>query len=404
MSYNGSGTFQINTSGQPVVTGTVISSSAFNALTADLATGLSTAITKDGQTATTVRIPFAQGINSSLATDTSSGSTGSIYTAGGIGITKGLFVGTNATVVGTLGVTGAATFSTNPVFSALTASSAVATDASKNLVSVTNTGTGNNVLATSPTLITPALGTPASGVVTNLTGTASININGTVGATTPGTGAFTTLSATGVTTVQAGTAALPAITTTGNTNTGIFFPAADTIAFAEGGAEAMRIDFSGNVSVGGTTSYGKITSAASSGYCFGTDSVANGADHFRFTTGGGTTTGSITRVGGTGVAYNVTSDQRLKENIQDADFASALVAALQVRKFDWKADNSHQKFGFVAQELLTIAPDAVHQPSDTEEMMGVDYSKLVPMLTKAIQEQQTFITFLAARIVALETK
>ena len=42
MSYNGSGTFQINTSGQPVVTGTIISSTAFNSLTADLATGLAT--------------------------------------------------------------------------------------------------------------------------------------------------------------------------------------------------------------------------------------------------------------------------------------------------------------------------------------------------------------------------
>ena len=48
----------------------------------------------------------------------------------------------------------------------------------------------------------------------------------------------------------AGTAALPAITTTGDTNTGIFFPAADTIAFAEGGAEVMRIDSSGNVGIG----------------------------------------------------------------------------------------------------------------------------------------------------------
>jgi hypothetical protein len=196
MSYNGSGTFQINTSGQPVVTGTVISSSAFNALTADLATGLSTAITKDGQTTTTARIPFAQGINSSLATDTTNGSSGSIYTAGGIGITKGLFVG------------GTATFSATPVFSALTASSAVATDASKNLVSVTNTGTGNNVLATSPTLVTPVLGAA---------------------------------SATSVT-VNAGTAAAPAITTSGDTNTGIFFPTAETIAFSNDGVESMRID------------------------------------------------------------------------------------------------------------------------------------------------------------------
>jgi len=52
----------------------------------------------------------------------------------------------------------------------------------------------------------------------------------------------------------AGTAALPSITTAGDTNTGIFFPAADTIAFSEGGAESMRIDSSGNVMVGATSS------------------------------------------------------------------------------------------------------------------------------------------------------
>jgi hypothetical protein len=114
MSYNGSGTFQINTSGQPVVAGTVISSTAFNALTADLATGLSTAITKDGQTTTTARIPFAAGINSSLTTDSSSTSTGSIITAGGVGIAKNLYVGVNANIAGTLSVTGSTTL-TNPV-------------------------------------------------------------------------------------------------------------------------------------------------------------------------------------------------------------------------------------------------------------------------------------------------
>lgn len=58
LSFNGSGTFNINTAGQPVVTGTVISSSVFNALTADLATGLSTCITKDGQTTVTANIPM----------------------------------------------------------------------------------------------------------------------------------------------------------------------------------------------------------------------------------------------------------------------------------------------------------------------------------------------------------
>jgi len=157
MSYNGSGTFQINTTGQPVVTGTIISSSAFNALTADLATGLSTAITKDGQTTTTARIPFAAGINSTLVTDASSTSTGSIITAGGVGIAKALFVGTTANVAGAVTLGGVATFSAQPIFSSLTASSAVATDASKGLVSVTNTGTGSNVLGTAPTISLPVI-------------------------------------------------------------------------------------------------------------------------------------------------------------------------------------------------------------------------------------------------------
>jgi hypothetical protein len=53
--------------------------------------------------------------------------------------------------------------------SGLTASNAVATDASKNLVSVANTGTGDNVLATSPTLVTPVLGTPTSGTLSGCT-------------------------------------------------------------------------------------------------------------------------------------------------------------------------------------------------------------------------------------------
>ena len=101
MSYNGSGTFNINTTGQPVVAGTVISSSAFNSLTSDLATGLSTAITMDGQTTTTARITFAQGLTSSLVTDSSSVSTGSIITAGGLGVAKALYVGTTANVAST---------------------------------------------------------------------------------------------------------------------------------------------------------------------------------------------------------------------------------------------------------------------------------------------------------------
>jgi hypothetical protein len=62
------------------------------------------------------------------------------------------------------------TVSGTTTLSGLTASTALALNASKQIVSVTNTGTGNNVLATSPTLVTPALGTPSSATLTNATG------------------------------------------------------------------------------------------------------------------------------------------------------------------------------------------------------------------------------------------
>lgn len=93
----------------------------------------------------------------------------------------------NMAGVGTLAVTGATTLSAALTYGGVTLSNAV-------------TGTGNMVLSTSPTLVTPALGTPSALVGTNITGTAAnFNINGTVGATTPATGAFTTVDGTIIT-------------------------------------------------------------------------------------------------------------------------------------------------------------------------------------------------------------
>jgi hypothetical protein len=120
------------------------------------------------------------------------------------------------------------------------------------MVTTGDSGTVTSTMLASSVYTAPGTigsGTPNSGAFTSLSSTSG-TLNGSIGATTANTGAFTTLGATGVATFSAGTVSLPAITTTGDTNTGIFFPAADTIAFAEGGAEVMRIDSAGNVGIG----------------------------------------------------------------------------------------------------------------------------------------------------------
>jgi hypothetical protein len=170
-------------------------------------------------------------------------------------------------------------------------------------------------------------------------------------------------------------------------------------------AERMRIDTSGNLLVGTTTASNtpsqgitlmKNTNIGSIGIGHASGTAdGNGYLQFAFN---GASIGSVTQSGsGTAVLYNLTSDARLKENVADADDAANLIDALQVRKFDWKAGGEHQRYGFIAQELVTIAPEAVSQPEDPDEMMGVDYSKLVPMLVKELQSVR-------ARLAELEGK
>ena len=109
---------------------------------------------------------------------------------------------------------------------------------------------------------------------------------------------------------------------------------------------------------------------------------------------GGSNVGQIS-YNSTSTSYITSSDQRLKDNIVNAPSASDDIDAIQVRSFDWKADGSHQKYGMVAQELQTVAPEAVSEGDTEDDMMGVDYSKLVPMLVKEIQS-------LRARVAQLE--
>jgi hypothetical protein len=169
----------------------------------------------------------------------------------------------------------------------------------------------------------------------------------------------------------------------------------DIMEFETAGSEAMRIDSSGNLLVGttSTTDSAKFSVLSSGTAASFRTTPTTTTSLITFRNGNGLV-GSIS-TNGSATSYNISSDQRLKDNIVDAPSASNDIDAIQVRSFDWKADGSHQKYGMVAQELQSVAPEAVTGDADSDDMMGVDYSKLVPMMLKEIQS-------LRARVAQLE--
>ena len=103
-------------------------------------------------------------------------------------------------------------------------------------------GSGTLVLAGTTSGTTTVTATAVAGTTTLTLPAATDTLVGKATTDTLTNKTLTSATLTGVATFDAGTAALPAITTTGDTNTGIFFPAADTIAFSEGGAEVARFN------------------------------------------------------------------------------------------------------------------------------------------------------------------
>ncbi len=97
-------------------------------------------------------------------------------------------------------------------------------------------------------------------------------------------------------------------------------------------------------------------------------------------------TGNVTITGScTATSFPTSSDARLKDNIEDAKDSGDIIDKIKVRQFDWKKTGKHQDYGMIAQELILEVPDAVSTPTEDHEMMGVDYSKLVPLMMKEIQ-------------------
>jgi len=189
----------------------------------------------------------------------------------------------------------------------------------------------------------------------------------------------------GVATFAAGTAALPAITTTGNTNTGIWFPAADTIAFTEGGVESMRITSSGQLLVGTTSAFSgsgispKVTISNTAG--LGLIAIGNAdaglvtqpaanTNYYAgfFLNSSSTGVGDISCTGSLTI-YNTTSDYRLKTAISSVTGHGERIDSLNPIDYQWKTDNSQAR-GFLAHEFKTVYPNSVSGDKDAVDDEG----------------------------------
>jgi len=291
------------------------------------------------------------------------------------------------------------------------------------------------------------------------TGLTSFTANGIVYASS--TSALATssgLTFDGTNFATTGTASATKLIPTGGaaTGNGMYLPAANTLAWSNNGAETMRLDSSGNLGIGTSSPGAKlhINSGASDEvarfegtgepfislydngtrdfYLFDTTEIrvwgqankamafaTNNTERARITPGGevyiaGTTDQGAynLQVNGTGVwgagAYVNGSDKRLKDNIQTLDDGLSVVSQLRPVTFQYKPEYSKDQSvqpGFIAQELQQAMDgkdylDGVVQSGP--KYLNVAYQNLIPILTKAIQEQQALITDLRARVAALE--
>ena len=179
-----------------------------------------------------------------------------------------------------------------------------------------------------------------------------------------------------------------------------------------GGSEAMRIDSSGNLLVGTTTSAGRATFSwvsASQG-CLITRSTSEtyAGSPVVFQNSSGATAGFISQATSS-VSYNTSSDYRMKENVAPLNGGLTTISALKPVTYDWKIDGSSGE-GFIAHEVQAVIPHAVTGEKDavnedgSVKSQGVDYSKIVVHLVAAIQELSAKNAALEARLAALEAK
>ena len=212
-----------------------------------------------------------------------------------------------------------------------------------------------------------------------------------------------------------GTASLPSINPGLDNDTGLYRPGANTIGFSTAGTERVRIASNGYL-LQGTTSLGTVGSVngfqasnhlgvSSTGASIFSRRSSNGTViHLRRDT---TNVGSIS-VTTSATSFNTSSDHRLKENVVDLDGAIDRVKQLAPKRFNFIVDADTTVDGFLAHEAQTVVPEAVtgtHNEVDDDGnpvMQGIDQSKLVPLLTAALQEAIAEIETLKTKVAALE--
>lgn len=178
--------------------------------------------------------------------------------------------------------------------------------------------------------------------------------------------------------------------------------------------ERMRIDKDGAAFIGASALGAAVNYFAySPGNAFGefghAVGVASGIAFARFLYNGGSI-GSITQSGATGVAYNTSSDYRLKENVTPVTDGIARLQQLKPSRFNFKADPGHTVDGFIAHEAQAVVPECVTGAKDAVDAdgnpvyQGIDQSKMVPLAVAAIQECVKRIEALESEVALLKAR
>ena len=173
----------------------------------------------------------------------------------------------------------------------------------------------------------------------------------------------------------------------------------NSLTFKTGTTERMRIDSNGSILFNtSTTSKTSDGVRVENGGQLNVSRGTNGDFILFYHSGDGAQIGSIRNNGGTGTLYNTSSDYRLKENVVDIADGITRVKQLSPRRFNFIADDTTTVDGFLAHEAQEVVPEAVTGKKDGEEMQGIDQSKLVPLLTAALQEAIAKIETLEQRL------